>query len=229
MPRTARFVIPDLSVHVVQRGHDRRDCFFEDADYLAYLDYLRTFATRFGCSLHAYCLMTNHVHLLVTPRTRDGCALLMKHLGQHYVQRINARRQRIGTLWQGRFYSCLVTSERYALVCYRYIELNPVRAGMVRHPGGYQWSSFRSNAMAMPSALITPHDVYLALAADDDARLDAYRSLFDVDPSPAEITAIRAALRSGSALGSAAFVAEVETLLGRRASRKTREQILCPE
>ena len=202
MPRTARFVIPDLSVHVVQRGHDRRDCFFEDADYLAYLDYLHTFAARFRCSVHAYCLMTNHVHLLITPRTSDGCALLMKHLGQHYVQRINARLQRIGTLWQGRFFSCLVPSERYALSCYRYIELNPVEAGMVRHPRDYRWSSYGFNALGAADDSLSPHPAYAALAHDCAARTIAYTGLFDTPLEPAVIDEIRKATSGGYVVGA---------------------------
>jgi putative transposase len=156
MPRTARFVIPDISVHVVQRGHNRNGCFFQEIDYLAYLDDLQAFAARFHCSVHAYCLMTNHVHLLITPHTADACAQLMKNVGQRHVQRINARLQRTGSLWEGRFYSCPVPSERYALACYRYIELNPVGAGMVRHPDEYRWSSYRVNAQGRSHGFVTP-------------------------------------------------------------------------
>lgn len=119
MPRAARVVVPDVSLHVVQRGHDRRDCFFCEGDYLAYLTYLREFASRFRCSVHAYCLMTNHVHLFLTPHDVHACGQLMKFTSQHYVNRINKRLERSGTLWEGRFYSCLVPSERYALACYR--------------------------------------------------------------------------------------------------------------
>ncbi|HEX6266941.1 MAG TPA: transposase [Burkholderiales bacterium] len=133
MPRLARLIVPDVSVHIVQRGHRRAACFFDDADYLAYLVALGTYASRFQCAVHAYCLMTNHVHLLVTPGDAAGCALLMKHLAQRHSKRINARLARTGTLWEGRFYSALVTSEDYVLACYRYIELNPLRAGMVGH------------------------------------------------------------------------------------------------
>src|SRR6266850_5940399 len=174
MPRTARVIVPEISLHVVQRGHDQRDCFFEEEDYLAYLDYLREFAVRFGCAVHAYCLMTNHVHLLVTPRAPDSCALTMKYTAQYYVNRINKRLQRSGTLWEGRFYSCLVPLERYALACYRYIELNPVEAGMVQHPRYYRWSSYEKNIQGAAADFLRPHPAYDALGDDAARRASAY-------------------------------------------------------
>ena len=202
MPRTARFVIPDVSLHVVQRGHDRHDCFFEEADYLAYLEYLHIFAARFGCTVHAYCLMTNHVHLLITPHTTDACAQLMKNVGQRYVQKINARLQRTGTLWEGRFYSCPVASERYALACYRYIELNPVEASMVQHPRDYPWSSHGENAGGAINGFINPHPAYMALAADGAARGHAYAALFELPLEQSVIDEIRKATRGGYVVGT---------------------------
>ena len=202
MPRTARFVIPDLTVHVVQRGHDRHDCFFDEWDYLAYLDYLHAFATRFGCSIHAYCLMTNHVHLLLTPKTADGCSLLMKHLGQHYVQRVNARLKRVGTLWQGRFFSCPVPTASYVLACYRYIELNPVEAGMVKLPRDYRWSSFELNARGTPDGFLSPHPAYVGLASDPNARAGAYVALFDTPLEQQLVDEIRKATRGGYVMGA---------------------------
>src|SRR4051812_34270764 len=174
MPRMARMVIPGLSVHIVQRGHDRAACFYKDSDYRAYLGYLGEFADKFGCAVHAYCLMTNHVHLLVTPQTADSCALMMKNVGQRHVQRINSWLERTGTLWEGRFYSCPVGSERYLLACQRYIELNPQRAGMVERPSQYAWSSYEQNARGDPRGLLTAHAVYLALADDPESRGAAY-------------------------------------------------------
>ena len=129
MPRIARSVLAGLPLHVVQRGINRQQCFFSDTDYAVYLKFLAEFSVRFGCSLHAYCLMTNHIHLLLTPERADACALLMKNLGQRYVQSVNRKLGRTGTLWGGRFKSGLVRSESYVLACYRYIEMNPVRAG----------------------------------------------------------------------------------------------------
>src|SRR3954467_12999356 len=201
MPRAARLIVPDLSVHIVQRGHDGNDCFFEDGDYFAYLNLLREFAPRCACSVHAYCLMTNHVHLFVTPHAATSCALLMKNVGQRYVQQVNARRERSGTLWEGRFYSCLVPTERYALACYRYVDCNPVKPGMASHPDEYRWSSYRVNARAMRGGFITPHPIYLALAEDDSRRAEAYRQLCDAPLSPELRQDLRTATIGGYAAG----------------------------
>ena len=197
----ARVVVPDVSLHVVQRGHDRRDCFFEEGDYAAYLGYLRQFALRFGCSIHAYCLMTNHVHLFVTPHAHEACALMMKYTAQHYVNRINKRLERSGTLWEGRFYSCLVPLERYALACYRYIELNPVEAAMVQHPVEYRWSSYASNVRATGAAFLRPHPAYDALGGNPEQRARAYLELFNMPIEPTMIDEIRKATRGGYQVG----------------------------
>jgi len=203
MPRTARFVVPGVTLHVTQRGHDRRPCFFEEGDYRAYLGYLGEFALKFACSVHAYCLMTNHVHLLITPHTPDSCAKLMKNLGQNHVQRINSRRRRTGTLWEGRFWSCPVTTERYVLCCYRYVELNPARAGIVQHPGDYPWSSYQQNIEGNPGGLLDPHAVYLSIAAEKTARGKDYRALCDEPLAPEVIEEIRKATRGGYVVGAA--------------------------
>ncbi len=128
MPRRARLAIAGIPWHIIQRGNNRSACFYDDVDYRKYLDLLEEQAHKHGCLVHAYALMTNHVHLLVTPERKDSAALMMKNLGQRYVQYINRTYCRSGTLWEGRFRSCLAQSEAYVLACYRYIELNPVRA-----------------------------------------------------------------------------------------------------
>jgi putative transposase len=197
----ARVVVPDVSLHVVQRGHDRRDCFLEEGDYVAYLGYLREFALRFGCSIHAYCLMTNHVHLLLTPHAHEACALMMKYTAQYYVNRINKRLERSGTLWEGRFYSCLVPLERYALACYRYIELNPVEAAMVKHPAEYRWSSYAINVRTTGATFLRPHQAYEALGDDVAQRASAYAGLFDRPIERTMINEIRKATRGGYPLG----------------------------
>ena len=203
MPRTARFIVPGVSVHIVQRGHDRRDCFFDEGDYRAYLGYLGEFAVRFACTVHAYCLMTNHVHLLVTPQADDSCARMMKGIGQHHVQRINSRRGRTGTLWESRFYSCPVTTERYVLACYRYIELNPLRAGMVDALGEYRWSSYEQNSRGDPKGVLSPHDAYLAIASGAESRGAAYRALCNESLDAKVLDQIRKATRGGYAVGAA--------------------------
>jgi putative transposase len=202
MPRAARVVVPNVSLHVVQRGHDRRDCFFAEGDYLAYVAYLREFAARFCCSVHAYCLMTNHVHLFITPHAPEACALVMKYTAQYYVNRINRRLERSGTLWEGRFYSCLVPSERYALACYRYIELNPVEAAMVQHPRDYRWSSYQHNVRCAADDFLRPHPAYEALGHDAATRALAYGALFDLPLEQTMIDEIRKATRGGYALGA---------------------------
>jgi putative transposase len=202
MARTARVVIAEVSIHVVHRGHDRADCFFEQADYVAYLEALSGYAPRMRCSVHAYCLMTNHVHLLVTPQTATACAQLMKHLAQRHSRRINARHGRTGTLWEGRFFSALVPSESYALNCYRYIERNPVRPGMVAHPAQYRWSSYQTNSGAAADPLLTPHAAYLALGSDRTRQTAAYTELCNTPLEPEAVEDIRKATRNGYAVGA---------------------------
>ena len=188
---------------MIQRGNNRGRCFFREPDRTVYLNYLRRFAPSCGCRVHAYCLMSNHVHLLVTPQTAGACGALMKQLGQHYVQYVNRAHRRAGTLWEGRFRSCLAASERYVLACYRYIELNPVRAGMVAHPHEYRWSSHCANARAQGDGLLAPHPAYLALADSDAPRRIQYRGLFDAVLDPRLVDEIRSATRNGRALGAA--------------------------
>lgn len=202
MARTARVVIPDLTVHIVQRGHDGDDCFFEEADYRAYVNLLSAFAPQTGCSVHAFCLMTNHVHILLTPHAADSCARLMKNVGQRYVQRVNARLGRSGTLWEGRYYSCLVPGERYALTCYRYVDCNPVRPGMASHPGEYAWSSYRVNAQCGEQSWLIPHAAYLAISEDPESRAAAYRDLCAVPIAPDAREEIRRATRRGYTIGA---------------------------
>lgn len=216
MPRHARAILPEVAVHIIQRGNNRSACFHRESDYLVYLDHLRELSRRHGCEIHAYCLMTNHVHLLATPRAANACALLMKNLGQRYVQYVNRSRVRTGTLWEGRFRSCIVQSDRYVLACHRYIELNPVRAGMVGRAGDYRWSSHPANAGAARNAWLAPHPEYLALGRDDEARRTAYRALFDSGLDAAQLAEIRSATNSGGALGDAAFRSLAARALGRR-------------
>ena len=165
MPRRARAVLPGYALHIVQRGINRNPCFLAEGDFLAYLRFLCQFSSQFSCPVHAYCLMTNHVHLLATAQEETGCAFLMKHMGQLHTQYVNRQYGRSGTLWEGRFKSCIVQTEEYLLSCYRYIELNPVRAGICAHPSDYPWSSYRTNAEGAVDARITPHEEFLRLGA----------------------------------------------------------------
>ena len=201
MPRIARHVVPGVSAHVVQRGHNRDACFRERSDYLIYLLHLRKLAAALECSLHAYCLMTNHVHLLITPPREDSLAKLMRGLGQRYVQYFNRHHRRSGTLWEGRFRSCLTESSQYVLACYRYIEMNPVRAGMVAAPGDYRWSSHLGNTGSLEDKALTPHPEYLALGNAADVRLRSYLGLFSTI-ADADADAIRRATNAGYPLVS---------------------------
>ena len=169
--------------------------------------------------MHAYVLMTNHVHLLLTSARADSAGLLMKHLGQRYVQYVNRTYRRSGTLWEGRFRSCLTQSEAYALTCYHYIELNPVRAAMVLKPQDYRWSSYHANGLGKANALITPHDEYRRLGKIEVERREAYRALFRAHVDEALVEEIRSATNGNFVLGNKRFQSEVETALGRRVTR----------
>ena len=219
MPRRARVLLPGVTLHLVQRGNNRSACFFAEEDYLFYLEHLADQARKHDCAIHAWCLMTNHVHLLLTPAKTESAGMLMKGLGQRYVQYINRTYRRSGTLWEGRFRSCLMQEESYVLACYRYIEMNPVRAGMVEHPAEYRWSSYRANAQAEQSALIKRHSLYQALGEADGARAETYRELFRHQLDPGLVDQIRSATNGNYALGSPRFAAEVERVLGRRVIR----------
>ena len=164
---------------------------------MVYLALLRDCLKKSGCALHAYCLMTNHVHLLLTPSDTKACATLMRNLGQRYVQYFNRRYERSGTLWEGRPHSCLVESARYVMATYRYIELNPVRAGMVCAPALYEWSSHEANAGRIDDPAISPHVEYVALSSDPQARRAAYEQLFQKGDDPRFLAEIREATSGG--------------------------------
>jgi len=179
MPRPLRTVSPGVPLHIVQRGNNRTACFFESGDFDQYLHYLLKASLAERCRVHAYCLMSNHVHLLVTPESEAACARFMKAVNQRYTQYVNRVYGRTGTPWEGRYRSSVVYAMRYALACYCYIELNPVRAGIVRHPARYPWSSFGANADGLDNPLIQPHGTYAALGHNAAARRAAYRALVD--------------------------------------------------
>ncbi len=218
MPRRARIALPNVPIHVIQRGNNRQPCFFADEDYHRYLDWLSEYASKTGCRVHAYVLMTNHVHLLLSADYADAGGALMKSLGQRYVQYVNRVYQRSGTLWEGRFRSCPVQEEDYFLGCQRYIELNPVRANMAAHPADYRWSSYRANAQGETDTLVQPHPLYTALGGDAASRQAAYRELFRYALEPGLLDKIRRATNGNFALGNEHFAAQVATMIGRRAT-----------
>ncbi|MGH8728197.1 MAG: transposase, partial [Burkholderiales bacterium] len=214
MPRRARLMLAGVPVHLIQRGNNRSICFYSEEDYAVYLHHLEELGKRFDCAIHAYVLMTNHVHLLLTPGAIESTGLLMKNLGQRYVQYINRTYKRSGTLWEGRFRSCLTQKEDYVLACYRYIELNPMRADMVKHPRDYRWSSYRSNGEGKTSTLLTPHAQYRRLGRDAEERQIAYRALFKTRLDSELLGEIRQATNGNYALGGKRFQAEIEAALG---------------
>lgn len=216
MSRRARIAVAGIPWHIIQRGNNRSPCFHADRDRHYYLKNLQQQAAKFGCAIHAYVLMTNHVHLLVTPKEIDSASLMMKHLGQRYVQYFNRSYERSGTLWEGRFKSCLIESSIYLLICYRYIELNPVRANMVLRPHEYRWSSFGANALGKASSLITPHEEYLSLGSNESERRDSYRSMFGEELSSRNLDGIRQATNGNFVLGNRAFAKGIQSELGRR-------------
>ena len=216
MPRRQRVHLANMPLHIVQRGHNRDACFFGEDDYSAYRHWLAEALTETGCVLHAYVLMTNHVHLLLTPPSAAAASRCIMALGRRYVQYVNKTYRRTGTLWDSRYKSSLVQADAYLLTCQRYIELNPVRAGMVDEPAHYRWSSYRMNGLGQPDALITPHLLYQSLAVRSDVRLARYRALFTQQIEVEQITDIRMALQQSQPLGDSRFADTIERVTGER-------------
>ena len=217
MARLPRLCLPGIPQHVIQRGTNRQICFASEEDMAAYAYWLDEYAKQFGVAVHAWVFMTNHVHLLVTPSTADGVSKMMQSLGRRYVRYFNFTYKRTGTLWEGRFKSCVVEAESYLLICQRYIELDPVRAGMVEAPQDYKWSSYRANGLGLVSRLLTHHPLYLALGDITEQRCARYRALFAAQLDANLLQDVRRAVHTGMALGSGRFLEEVERLSGRRA------------
>ena len=180
MARRQRVHLPGVAEHVIQRGNNRQLCFLHEEDYVAYVHWLKEYAVKFGVQVHAWVLMSNHVHLLCTPTDHRGISLMMQSLGRQYVRYFNHRHQRTGTLWEGRFKSILVPEPEYLITLYRYIENNPVRAGMVASPADYKWSSYQINALGKHSDLCHPHPCYLALGHHPAERANSYRQSWGV-------------------------------------------------
>lgn len=210
MPRPRRIDAPGYPQHVVQRGNNRQPVFFTDDDRVAYLRLLCHHAGQQQCRVHAYVLMDNHIHLLATPDVSGGLSRMMQAVNRTYVRRVNDRQGRTGTLWEGRFHSTVVDTDRYLLACQRYIELNPVRAGKVVHPGDYRWSSYRANARGRPNALLEPHSAFELMGSDADERCRRYVEFIEAGIPAGDLLAIRRALQSqrrlsGMLVGSEPF------------------------
>ncbi len=228
MGRKSRFNLPGIPQHVIQRGHNRDACFFVNEDYHYYLDNLREAAKKYNCHIHAYVLMTNHVHLLVTPQAAHAISQMMQSLGRRYVRYVNNTYQRSGTLWEGRYKAGLVDSQQYLLACMRYIELNPVRANMVTTPGAYPWSSFSANGNEKSDPLITRHKLYLELDQDIKRRCHAYRALFRNALDSHLLHEIRASVKLEMVLGRSTFKDKIEAMTKRqtRPGQSGRPQVI---
>lgn len=213
MPRRARTYLPGFPYHIVQRGNDREACFVAIEDYQFYLDLWKDCANRYGVSIHAWCLMTNHIHFLVTPERSDSISLAMKGIGSRYAQYFNKTYRRTGTLWEGRHKSSLVQSDRYLLTCMRYIELNPVAAGMVDKPEQYRWSSYLSNAWG-ESGIVTRHDQYLSLGRDEERRRYYYRELFSSSINADDVHVIESAAKYNRPVGDIRFCEQISANYG---------------
>ncbi|MDN5848444.1 MAG: transposase [Nitrococcus sp.] len=222
MARLPRFVLPGQPQHVIQRGNNREAVFGTVADYRFYLEKLQAAAEKHRCEIHAYVLMTNHVHLLLTPHKEDGIGKLMQTLGRYYVQYYNHCYQRTGTLWEGRYKATLIDTECYLLTCMRYIELNPVRAGMVGHPSEYPWSSYRHTALGQADELLSAHDEYRRLGKTDAERQAAYRQLFRGRIAQSTLEQIRHATNKAWVLGDERFKRRIERQLQRPVAPKAR-------
>ena len=215
MPRRARMYIPGIPYHIVQRGNNREACFLEPDNYQFYLELWQEISLRYGVAVHAYCLMTNHVHFLVTPQHSDSASNTMKVVGSRFAQHMNRAYRRTGTLWEGRHRASMVQSERYLLTCQRYIELNPVRAGIVERPEEYSWSSYGTNAWDDCSWL-TPHQEYLRLGKTPDQRCKSYRDLFATQVCHKDLHLIRKAAHYCHPVSDDGFRKQIEDKYGLR-------------
>lgn len=218
MARLPRIVLPGQPQLILQRGIHRQAIFYADDDYRFYLDTLKTAAGRYGGEVHAYVLMKNHVHLLITPHAEDSLVRILQHVGRCFVRYINHVYRRSGALWEGRYKAAVIDSACYLLMCYRYIELNPVRSGVVADPAQYPWSSYRAHALSEDNPLLLDHALYQALGWTTTERCTAYRALFGSAIDDEAVAAIREALRTGWVLGNDRFKAEIEAALDRRSA-----------
>ena len=216
MPRKPRLYDPNIPRHIAQRGNNRSACFFAPSDFALYINALSEALDKHQVKLHAFVLMTNHVHLLMTPCDSQCISKVMQDVGRIYVRIINSIYRRTGTLWEGRHKASPISSEEYLLVCQRYIELNPVRAKMVEHPGDYRWSSFQANGVGKTIQCLTPHPTYLALGSSALDRQYAYRALFDVAIPPQQLHTLMNCLQHNYPMGNDRFKAEIEAALQRK-------------
>jgi putative transposase len=223
MPRTGRVVLPNTPHHIVQRGHNRDSIFADARDCHYYLANLREWKTTLGCRLYAYCQMTNHIHLIVDPGDNpESLALLMKRVAARQTRFVNALEGRTGSLWEGRYKSSAIETDRYLLACCRYVELNPVRARMVGAPEDYLWSSYRHKVGLAESPVVDLDPCYLAMGGAHRERVARYRRWVAEAIPPGEWRLIRDAVQRGQLTGSQGFVEQVQQRIGRRVAQRGR-------
>ncbi len=222
MPRRLRVHFDGVPLHIVQRGHNREPCFFGEEDYYAYLHGLGEALTKQKCALHAYALITNHVHLLITPKHAENVPRLIIALGRRYGHYLNTTYRRSGPLWDSRYQSSLIQAETYLLTCQRYSELNPLRAARVDDPAHYRRTSYRAHALGQANPYLTLQPIYVALGVKDKQRQTAYRALFRTPMDKDAIDDLRLALNQNQPLGNRRFYAKIEKLTGERREAKPR-------
>jgi len=222
MARLPRLFAPDQPQHVIQRGNDRQAMFRDEDDYHRFSAFLGEAARTYNLAIHAYVLMPNHIHILATPAGQDSLPRVMQAVGRHYVRWFNDRHGRTGALWEGRYRSTLIDSERYFLVCSRYIELNPVRAGLAEVPQMWPWSSYAHHAGLARNALITDHPLYWSLGNTPFERQAAYLALFDEALTPYQLRAIRESTNKSWYLGERDAARHLENTATRRAVPRRR-------
>lgn len=201
MTRMPRYMVAGKPQHVIQRGNNRSAFFSDLNDRLVFSEWLADACERHDCDIHAYVFMTNHLHLVLTPWSEGAVGKVMQSVGRRYVQYFNRKQQRTGGLWEGRYRATLVDTDRYLLACYLYVEMNPVRAGLVADPAQYRWSSYRCNAQGHADPLVTVHELYVALGQDAGSRQAAYRALFANPLDESAIAEIRDATNKAWVLG----------------------------
>ena len=219
MARLPRYTIINQSQHIILQGRERQEVFFQEQDYQYFHDCLEEAAYNYGLKVHAYVLMPNHVHVLTTPGETDSISRTVQSVGRNYVQYFNECYNGSGTLWEGRYRATVLDEKEYLLTCSRYIELNPVRAGLVKHPRDYRWSSYAHNAMGTRDEMISPHREYRKLGSSDKERVSAYRALFKKKISAETVELITESTIKGWALGDARFARKIEKISGRRATQ----------
>ncbi|MBV1914615.1 MAG: transposase, partial [Pseudomonadales bacterium] len=206
---------PNQPLHIIHRGNNRQDIFESEQDMIRIKEDIKLALSKTSCRLHAYVIMSNHLHLLVTPIDRESLAFFMQCLSNRYVRYYNAKHGRTGTLWEGRYKSSVIDSTHYLFTLYKYIEMNPVKAGMVKSPANYPWSSYSRNALAAPDDLVTDHKLYKALGKTTDQRCSSYKSLFDETDISSDEGLITQATMRGEVFGDKRFHKRISRLIKR--------------